>query len=523
VNSFPEWRAIYEPIYGALAGRSLYAAHRELEHSLDPDRYRALVPASARRALGEFYTPDWLVEFVLDRAGYSGERLLDPACGAGAFLVRAENNATGWDINPLAVKMARARCPQARIKTRDVFMAEPESFEFIAGNPPWINWRNLGALYRERVAPLWEAYGLFTQRGMKARLGGAMDDISALMTYVCADRHLITGGRLAFLLPAALFQSAAGGAGFRRFRLPGGEYLRVVRVEEVGKSQPFKGASTRAAVAVFEKSRTETVYPVPYVRDDKRCFARPIAKSDLSSPWSIASVRKATSDGDSAETIADPRYRARVGVHSGGAAGVYWIEVIEDRGATVIVRNLAHAGRKPYPQITEEVEREFVHPLVRGRDLSHGHTSSSCHILLPHTPDGKPVSHERLQSEFPLTFGYFERFRDRMIDRPHYRRHFLSAGKPYWSMYNVGPYTFAPHRVAWREQSSRFECAVLRGGLIADAKLVIVPCESEKEAKWLARYLRSDETRTLIESFIVRTQISTHVLKYVRVPIYSLT
>src|SRR5258705_10290636 len=48
-----------------------------------------------RRANGQIYTPDHLVDFILEHAGYTPDRaihlgaILDPACGAGAFLERA--------------------------------------------------------------------------------------------------------------------------------------------------------------------------------------------------------------------------------------------------------------------------------------------------------------------------------------------------------------------------------------------------------------------------------------------------
>ena len=44
--------------------------------------YQQLFPKSVRHALGEYYTPDWLAELVLDELGYDGDpdkRLLDPA------------------------------------------------------------------------------------------------------------------------------------------------------------------------------------------------------------------------------------------------------------------------------------------------------------------------------------------------------------------------------------------------------------------------------------------------------------
>ena len=98
--------------------------------------YQQLFPKSVRHDLGEYYTPDWLAEHVLNELGYTGDpdkRLLDPACGSGTFLVMAINrikswfeenrekcsfdegdlckkilaNVVGFDLNPLAVMAAR--------------------------------------------------------------------------------------------------------------------------------------------------------------------------------------------------------------------------------------------------------------------------------------------------------------------------------------------------------------------------------------------------------------------------------
>ena len=516
--SFPEWREVYEPIYGALADEALYAAHSALADCPHPERYRELIPQPARKSLGEFYTPAWLVERVYERAGYRGGTVLDPACGCGAFLLPRGADGVGWEINPLSAGMAREACPEARVLVRDAFTGgEEERFAFIAGNPPWVNWRHLGAAYRDRIAPLWKQYRLFTQRGIKARLGGAMDDISSLMTYVCADRYLLDGGRLAFILPAPLFQSAGGGADFRRFELPQGRFLRVVSVEEIEGANAFEGAMTRPAIAVFEKSRTATVYPVPYMRRGEQCEARPVT-NDATSPWSVVPLART---GEFDDLRGESPYVARVGAHTGGAAGVFWVDVIDDRGATLLIRNRADAGKNRFEQVTVEVERELVHPLVRGRDLRGGEALPSAHIILPHSRDGRPIEEPRMRAEYPMAFDYFERFRDFMLARPHYRQHFQKTGKPYWSMYNVGPYTFAEHRVAWPEQTSKFTAARLAPGHIADAKLATVAVGSEAEAQHVERFLNSERVRAFIDSYAVRTQISTHVMRYVRVPPFT--
>jgi methylase of polypeptide subunit release factors len=102
-------------------------------HDLLKKLYQHLVPKDIRHQLGEYYTPDWLAELLLDEVGYDGntlKKLLDPACGSGTFLVlaiqraiqhgrekekipdieiakRIITNIWGFDLNPLAVIAAR--------------------------------------------------------------------------------------------------------------------------------------------------------------------------------------------------------------------------------------------------------------------------------------------------------------------------------------------------------------------------------------------------------------------------------
>jgi len=51
--------------------------------------YGSVIDEQLRHDLGEYYTPDWLADYTLDRAGYRGQinaTVLDPACGSGTFL-----------------------------------------------------------------------------------------------------------------------------------------------------------------------------------------------------------------------------------------------------------------------------------------------------------------------------------------------------------------------------------------------------------------------------------------------------
>lgn len=59
--------------------------------------YEKYLPKEERKSLGEFYTPDQIIEYILDGVKYTSKNeifekdLIDPACGSGGFLVKSIN------------------------------------------------------------------------------------------------------------------------------------------------------------------------------------------------------------------------------------------------------------------------------------------------------------------------------------------------------------------------------------------------------------------------------------------------
>ncbi len=129
--------------------------------------YQKYIDKDERKRLGQFYTPDEVVQYILDAVGYTSDAeiedktLLDPACGSGGFLVPAVNrlvtclkrknydpitilnkvrdNIYGFDINPFAVHLteanllfqvvdlistARQRDPDFRMEQFNVFVSD---------------------------------------------------------------------------------------------------------------------------------------------------------------------------------------------------------------------------------------------------------------------------------------------------------------------------------------------------------------------------------------------------------------
>jgi hypothetical protein len=421
-------------------------------------------------------------------------------------------------------------------------------FDYVVGNPPWVNWASLPVQYRRQIAPLWQEYGLFTHTGLSARLGGAMDDISILMLYVAVDRYLCTAGKLGFVITQTIFKSEGGGVGFRRLRLGNRDPMKILFVDDLSELQPFEGATNRTSVVIIQKGYP-TKYPVMYnywrkqgrrvslaaatslaevldLTKVSQWVARPVNASDITSPWLTG--KEQAIDG-LPKCIGQSTYQARMGVHCHGN-GAYWLEVAGSHPqGYYVVSNIPEAGRKTIDRIQTQVETEFVYPLLRGRNVQQWTASSNLYILLPHDPENPSKAYpiDLMQSQYPKTYNYLHHFKEFLERRSGYKQFFDPNTDPYYSLYNVGDYTLAPYKLVWRYISSEFTCAVISDAvmpngetkiLVPETKLVLVPFSDEKEAHYLCSCLASSINRFLVASYAVNIQIATHVLNHIAVP-----
>jgi hypothetical protein len=102
-----------------------------VEHDVMKVLYESVIPTEQRKQLGEYYTPDWLAQRIVEKVVSDPleSRLLDPSCGSGTFLfhavkryleaadeaemtnqeslVGACSHVMGMDLHPVAVTLAR--------------------------------------------------------------------------------------------------------------------------------------------------------------------------------------------------------------------------------------------------------------------------------------------------------------------------------------------------------------------------------------------------------------------------------
>jgi hypothetical protein len=467
--------------------------------------------------VGAVYTPDWLADHVLDVIGWQpDDDLLDPTCGDGVFLRAALRRRLaagvsgdallaglrGIDIDPVAVRAARAAIRELAggepaITVGDALDATAQA-RFVVGNPPWVRWSALPPEYAARV----KALGAI---GRDRWVGGIEPDVATVITQHAVRSLLASGGTLAFVITGTVFANESSER-FRRF-----EGAKVLLVEDYAAVKPFAEA-THPTMLVLRKGEP-TTYPVPYRvhrRDGvERLLAAPVPGTDAG-PWlkgtraQHATWRRIFGRG---------AYRARKGVTT-DLNGAFFVRAQRNGGETVRVTNDPGLGRKPLPRVTAEVEAEHVFPLLRGRDFG---AAPSLHVLVPQRGmHGDPD----LPARAPLAHAYLERFRPALERRSSLRRY--QRGHPYWSLWNVGPYTFSPHKVVWREMAGRFAAAYVGPEVvICDHKLYFVPCDSEDEARYLTAVLNAPTVAGAISAYAAQLSLGASVVEYLAIPRYD--
>lgn len=421
------------------------------------------------------------------------------------------------------------------------------TFDLIVGNPPWVNWEDLPQSYRDQTKVLWQNYGLFSLSGHEARLGGGKKDISMLMMYVAIDRYLKDRCKLCFVITQTLFKTQGAGDGFRRFRLgQTGPSFKVEQLDDMVELQPFEGATNRTALVLCLKGE-KTKYPLPYTLWRKKekgkieldytfeeaseatvrsnLKAQPVDYSDTS-PW-VSAAPKALRAIQ--KIVGKSEYRGYEGANSGGANAVYWISIQKINGSQANIENLVDASKKEFKSLATQIETRLIFPLLRGRDMRKWNSTTRFWQIIPQDPKTRRGYELKwMEKNCPRTLAYFTEFEASLRARPAFKKY--QETSPFWSQYNVGPYTFSPFKVAWKGISDgMLTCAVISDALVGGEKkpviphdnITFVPFDKEDEAHFVCSMLNSNPS-----SFITKTtsaiRLTGFVLERINIPKFDL-
>ncbi len=204
--------------------------------------FENLIEATRKRAEGVVYTPNYIIDYLVNRCADSCSpktlpRLLDPACGGGGFIIRAvpilakkyglslervvNECVYGVDISPNAVECSAVSLElllaEQKVTSgikRSIFHvgdsllnppgeifrkidAPSDGFDLITTNPPYVKLQNLEDDYRRQLESVYKnlASGSYSL---------------AMLFLIAGHRMLNTSGELGYITQNNLFTSLAG-------------------------------------------------------------------------------------------------------------------------------------------------------------------------------------------------------------------------------------------------------------------------------------------------------------------------
>ena len=278
-------------------------------------------------------------------------------------------------------------------------------------------------------------------------------------------------------------------------------------------------------------AQDESLVTVKSETTQRNMGAVPILNYKISSPW-LSAPKQALSGLQ--KVVGPSRYRAFAGCCT-WLNGVYWIRILDKRSnGDLLVENLHDVGKIKVKHMQSVIEPNLVYPLLRGRDVRRWQAGPSGYIILGQDPERrKGIPESEMKRLWPKTYAYFKKFEGgpknpeagTLRGRSGYRKYF-NATDPFYSMYNVGPYTMANWKVLWPEVGHSVRASVSGPSAVEivkpslpDHTVVAVSCSSESEAYFVSGMLNSSPANLAVAAYIV-LHPSPHIMKNIAVPLF---
>lgn len=445
-----------------------------------------------RHEYGDWQTPPELARAVVEvvaRRRAAPATVLEPTCGKGAFLAAAatrfpDASLRGMEIQRRYAEAARAALPadRTRIEVNDFFavdwnarltsLAEPL---LVLGNPPWVTSATLGALGSKNAPAKSNFKGL---RGIDALTGKSNFDVSEWMLLRLVEALQGRDATIAVLCKTAVARRVIEHAAREQWTLGPGGLFRI-------DSMRHFRAAVDAVLFVCELA------PRP-----RRTAAWPIHDGLDGGP---ARSRMALSDG---VLVSDLPGIARTS-HLVGSCDPEWRSGVKHDCARVM--ELVRAGARFTNGLDEEVDVEASHvfPMLKSSDVANaGEVAPAARraMIVPQRTLGEETAH--LARTAPRLHRYLVAHRSLLRAR----KSSIYRGQPDFAIFGVGPYSFAPWKVAVSGLYKRY-APVLVGPqegkpVVLDDTCYFLPFAREVEARRACRALRSPQARAFFEARI---------------------
>ena len=369
-----------------------------------------------------------------------------------------------------------------RITTNFMMIARLQEHDLIVGNPPWVKWEHLPAAYTRKIKDFCDIRHIFCNDGM---YGGAQLNICALISNVSATNWLKKDGVLAFLMPDSLM-SQNSYEEFRNF------YINYEKNERLFLQKLDKWCAPLRPFKVGTKSVTQDFntyyYSNPYIDYKEGVRVRAISKkariNDLiinkcqtfedAKQYLVISEQSAkqmasnstqftyvSGHFDFSLIIGPTSYLYRTGVESTPFEIFKMLgEGMSQTPGHYRFKNKVLKTSKykvdDIPQDGWDFPVELLYPMVEGPAIKpfSFDWGNNFHLIPYDRKDtSKPIPLEKLTMDNEEIALYFCNHKN-LLDQQSDKSKTMHQGDEFYALSKIGPYTFAPHIVAARDNSN---------------------------------------------------------------------
>lgn len=412
-------------------------------------------------------------------------------------------------------------------------------FDMVVGNPPWVDWKSLPSVHREKIKSACISRKLFSGDG---RTGGINLNVCALLSNITAENWLKEHGVMAVLMPQnLLFQQSY--EGYRNLYIEGNRRLYFQEIVDWSKSgHPFYPVQQLFCTYIISNDKQNYFNGIPYkevVINKGQKLEQISDKITLESFNEYFTVNEKvigrTTESRTALTVADDvsilKGIQKISGSTGyiGREGVEYypqelqlfklLTINEDRETVTLETYKSKRSKYSIGVRTPEIETKYLRPLIKGIGITRFHVEPSEYLVaFPYDVDHCkiPFGRSELNDLSPLLYQYYKENRAYLEMQTGYSDSIIgNKNAEYYALARTGTYSHAPWYVIFRD-NTKWVSAVIGevntewGGLKTPAfqNHCVSICEradgsfiTEDEAYYICGILNSH----LVEDFIMAT------------------
>lgn len=451
------------------------------------------------RDLGDFPTPLPLVAAVLQRLGPIGERwprVLEPTCGRGHFLqglIEAPSpprEIRGIEIQASHYETARSLAHSTQRVDVDIVRGNLFDLDLrrdlawrergpllVVGNPPWVTNAELGTLESTNLPRKSNVKKL---RGIEARTGASNFDIAEAIWFKLLNELAGEAATIALLCKTSVARGVLQFA--EQTNLPVVD-ASIVRLD---------------ARAWFRASVDACLLRVDLGAEGARLARVPVFAD-------FASVRPESALGFVMGKLIADLDKYGPFAFADGQCPLTWRQGLKHDAATVMELDVEPGLGSLRNRLGEslDVEPEWIYPLLKGADLLRSPTARPTRAVIVTQRRVGDDTRGHAQAA-PKLWTYLERHAAVFARR----KSSIYRGQAPYAMFGLGPYSFAPYKVAVSGlgKSPRFQAVGSPGGRPAmfDDTCYFLPCRTPEQAAITVALLNDPATLALIDALIFR-------------------